>query len=125
LSHSPRSHGISFLPSFRAAALALFLLLQLLLPPVGSGYAVLAHQALIDTVWETHLRPLLLAKYPNASELELSAAQAYAYGGSIVQDLAIRMAAISLATSLTMFAAATLSWPCCAIHKTSTTMPSL
>jgi hypothetical protein len=48
---------------------------------------VLAHQALIDTVWETHLKPLLLAKYPNATEQELSAAQAYAYGGSIIQDM--------------------------------------
>jgi hypothetical protein len=42
---------------------------------------------LIDTVWETHLKPLLLAKYPDATEQELSAAQAYAYGGSIIQDL--------------------------------------
>ncbi|HKE07952.1 MAG TPA: zinc dependent phospholipase C family protein [Candidatus Acidoferrum sp.] len=42
---------------------------------------------MIDTVWETHLKPLLLAKYPNATEQELSAAQAYAYGGSIIQDM--------------------------------------
>lgn len=48
---------------------------------------MLAHQALIDTVWETHLKSLLKARYPHASEEELSAAQAYAYGGSIIQDL--------------------------------------
>ena len=59
---------------------------QLLFPSAGYGYAVLAHQALIDTVWESHLKPLLKAKYPNATEEELSAAQAYSYGGSIIQD---------------------------------------
>ena len=76
-------------PGLRAIAtsLALLLTVQLLLPSAGYGYAVLSHQALIDTVWETHLKPLLKAKYPHATEEELSAAQAYAYGGSIVQDL--------------------------------------
>lgn len=67
--------------------LAFLLFFQLLLPPAGHGYAVLAHQALIDTLWETHIKPLLLSKYPKATEHELSAAQAYAYGGSILQDL--------------------------------------
>ena len=70
-----------------AAAIAIFLFLQLLLPATGSGYAVLAHQALIDTTWESHLKPLLKARYPDATEEQLSAAQAYAYGGSIIQDL--------------------------------------
>jgi hypothetical protein len=70
-----------------AAALALLLSLQLLIPAPSYGYAVLAHQALIDTVWETHLKKMLKAKYPQATEEELSGAQAYAYGGSIIQDL--------------------------------------
>ncbi len=70
-----------------AAALALSLSLQLLIPAPGYGYAVLSHQALIDTVWETHLKLMLKARYPKATEEELSAAQAYAYGGSIIQDL--------------------------------------
>ena len=74
---------------FRAssAALVFLLIAELLLPPAGFGYAVLAHQALIDTTWESHLKPLLKARYPEATEEQLSAAQAYAYGGSIVQDL--------------------------------------
>lgn len=73
----------------RAAAFALsFLLpLQLFFPVRSQGYAVLSHEALIDTVWETHLKSLLKARYPHATEDELSAAQAYAYGGSIIQDL--------------------------------------
>jgi hypothetical protein len=51
------------------------------------GYAVLAHEAIIDAVWETHLKPLLLKKFPQATEEQLSGAQAYAYGGSIIQDM--------------------------------------
>jgi hypothetical protein len=70
-----------------AATLAFLLFFQLLLPAPGYGYAVLAHQALIDTTWESHVKPLLKARYPDATEAELSAAQAYAYGGSIIQDL--------------------------------------
>lgn len=70
-----------------AAALALLLFLELLVPAPGNAYAVLSHQALIDSVWETHLKPLLKAKYPHATEEELSSAQAYAYGGAIIQDL--------------------------------------
>lgn len=70
-----------------SAALVLLLVVELLLPPAGFGYAVLAHQALIDTTWESHIKPLLKARYPEATEEQLSAAQAYAYGGSIIQDL--------------------------------------
>jgi Zinc dependent phospholipase C len=56
-------------------------------PTTASAYAVLAHQALIDVVWESQLKPLLHHKFPSATEDELDAAEAYAYGGSIVQDL--------------------------------------
>ncbi len=56
-------------------------------PVTGYSYAVLAHQAIIDTVWESSIKPLLRQKYPQANEEQLSAAQAYAYGGSIIQDL--------------------------------------
>ena len=87
MSGSTRNSKFSYGFRANAVALALFLFLQLLLPPPGYGYAVLAHQALIDTTWESHVKPLLKARYPKATEEELSAAQAYAYGGSIIQDL--------------------------------------
>src|SRR5262245_38321320 len=54
--------------------------------PVGA-YAVLSHEAIIDAAWETHIKPLLLKKYPQATEEDLSRAQAYAYGGAIIQDM--------------------------------------
>jgi hypothetical protein len=48
---------------------------------------VLSHEAIIDAAWESHIKPLLLKKYPQATEEDLSRAQAYAYGGSIIQDM--------------------------------------
>ena len=48
---------------------------------------MLAHEAIIDAVWETHIKPLLLARFPGSTEEQLSEAQAYAYGGSIIQDM--------------------------------------
>ena len=57
------------------------------LPPSLNAYAVLSHEAIIDAVWETHIKPLLLQKFPQATEEDLSRAQAYAYGGAIIQDM--------------------------------------
>src|SRR3979490_3552465 len=59
----------------------------LALPAPVHAYAVLSHEAIIDAAWETHIKPLLLRKYPQAGEEDLSRAQAYAYGGAIIQDM--------------------------------------
>jgi zinc dependent phospholipase C len=69
------------------AVFAGILVCALLWPSPSRGYAVLAHEAIIDAVWETHIKPLLLARFPNSTEEQLSEAQAYAYGGSIIQDM--------------------------------------
>src|SRR5205809_4330668 len=63
------------------------IVILLALPTPVHAYAVLAHQAIIDAAWETHIRPLLVNKFPQATEEALSRAQAYAYGGSIIQDM--------------------------------------
>src|SRR6195256_6271617 len=59
----------------------------LAVPAPVRAYAVLSHEAIIDAAWETHLKPLLVKKYPQATEEDLSRAQAYAYGGAIIQDM--------------------------------------
>src|SRR5258708_11170444 len=59
----------------------------LALPSPVHAYAVLSHEAIIDAVWETHIKPLLVKKFPQATEEDLSLAQAYAYGGAIIQDM--------------------------------------
>jgi len=61
-------------------------LMFLLARPIGA-YSVLSHQAIIDAAWEEDIKPALLKRFPNATAEELSAAQAYAYGGAIIQDL--------------------------------------
>src|SRR2546429_8630499 len=63
------------------------IVILLALPPPVHAYAVLAHEAIIDAAWETHIRPLLLKPFPQATEEDLSRAQAYAYGGAIIQDM--------------------------------------
>ncbi|MBC5994816.1 zinc dependent phospholipase C family protein [Pontibacter cellulosilyticus] len=66
---------------------ALILLGCLLMPAGASAYSVLTHQAIVDAAWEKSLQPVLLKYYPNATEEELRKAHAYAYGGSIIQDM--------------------------------------
>jgi Zinc dependent phospholipase C len=58
-----------------------------LAPRSASAYSVLAHESNIDALWDSQIRPALLAKYPGTSAERLRLARAYAYGGSTVQDL--------------------------------------
>jgi len=67
--------------------LAFLLAAALVWPAPVQAYAVLSHEAIIDAAWETHIKPLLLKKFPQATEDDLSRAQAYAYGGAIIQDM--------------------------------------
>ena len=66
-------------------ALILFFLMQSVLP--ASAYSVLTHEEIIDIAWKSDLLPLIKKRFPNATEAELKDAHAYAYGGSIIQDL--------------------------------------
>src|ERR1700731_4678173 len=73
--------------SVRAGAFLLTILLGAVCPKVAAGYAVLAHEAIVDTTWDSHIRPLLVARFPTATPEELKIAHGYAYGGAIIQDL--------------------------------------
>jgi len=68
-------------------ALILFLAFCLAGPVPSRAYGVLAHEAIIDAAWDTNIRPVLLARFPNATPDDLRTAHAYAYGGSIIQDM--------------------------------------
>jgi hypothetical protein len=59
----------------------------LVVPRPAGAYSVLAHESNIDALWDAQIRPLLLAKYPGTSAVALTEARAYAYGGSVIQDL--------------------------------------
>ena len=67
-----------------STALGLLLLFSV---PAASAYSVLTHEAIIDSTWDSAIKPLLLKRFPAATEDELTEAHAYAYGGCIIQDL--------------------------------------
>ncbi len=54
---------------------------------LGSGYSVLTHEQVVDLMWEDRLKPLLLQRFPGATQEDLRKAHAYAYGGSLLQDM--------------------------------------
>ncbi|MGB2628240.1 MAG: zinc dependent phospholipase C family protein [Candidatus Acidiferrum sp.] len=64
-------------------ALALLLMLSM---PCWS-YSPLTHEAIIDSAWKSNIVPLLRARFPNSSDDDILHAKAYAYGGSIIQDV--------------------------------------
>ena len=63
------------------------LTISLAAPYPAGAYSVLTHEAIVDSVWETHILPLLLQRFPTATKDELRKAHAYAYGGAIIQDM--------------------------------------
>jgi hypothetical protein len=55
--------------------------------PTIVAYSVLTHEELIDLAWNDSIRPLLLARFPGATDTQLREAHAYAYGGCAIQDM--------------------------------------
>lgn len=74
----------SFSLSFAFFLLGLSLVL---IPTRTKAFSILAHEAIIDAAWDKSLKPMLLAKYPNATDDDLKKAHAYAYGGCLVPDM--------------------------------------
>lgn len=69
------------------AILIPMLILLVALQPLLEAYAVLSHEAIVDTVWSTDIVPLLKERFPGTTPDQLREAHAYAYGGAIIQDL--------------------------------------
>src|SRR5580700_8232942 len=78
VSRSLRGHGLR--------VLALFLAL-LISGGVSFAYSVLTHEEIVDLLWIDEIRPLLLKRFPELTEAQLTEAHAYAYGGAVIQDL--------------------------------------
>jgi Zinc dependent phospholipase C len=70
--------------SIRTAALLMFV--GLFSIPTWS-YSVLTHEQIVDLLWKDQLQPMLLKRFPDASEEDLKKAHAFAYGGSLLQDM--------------------------------------
>jgi Zinc dependent phospholipase C len=70
-----------------ACAALVVLALFAVWPASISAYSVLSHEAIIDAAWDTHIKPLLIKRFPDATDEELREAHGYAYGGAIIQDM--------------------------------------
>jgi hypothetical protein len=56
-------------------------------PRTFHAYSVLAHEAVVDAEWDNAIKALLLQRFPNATPAQIQEAHAYAYGGSLIQDM--------------------------------------
>src|SRR5580765_393436 len=54
---------------------------------VSFAYSVLTHEEIVDLLWTSEIRPLLLKRFPELTEAQITEAHAYAYGGAVIQDL--------------------------------------
>jgi hypothetical protein len=77
------------LPTKRPILRVIALILLCIVAPVqpAQAYAVLAHEAIIDSAWDGLIKPLLLERFPDSTPEDLKNAHAYAYGGAIVADM--------------------------------------
>ncbi len=83
-----RAHSTAVTRCLRSSLLlGTTLFLFLFAAPPAFGYSVLAHQAIIDAAWDDAIVPLLRQRYPRITAEQLDDARAYAYGGSVIQDL--------------------------------------
>jgi hypothetical protein len=51
------------------------------------AYSVLTHEQVVDLLWKDRIEPMLRKRFPQATDEDLRKAHAYAYGGSLLQDM--------------------------------------
>jgi len=52
-----------------------------------AAYSVLTHEEIVDLAWKDILLPMLKRRFPAATDDDLKKAHAFAYGGSVMQDM--------------------------------------
>lgn len=52
-----------------------------------AAYSVLTHEEVVDLAWKDTILPVLKKKFPAATDDDLKKAHAFAYGGSLIQDM--------------------------------------
>jgi hypothetical protein len=82
---SARSHKPQH--AARAICVSLLLCAVLLGSQIAPAYSVLTHEQVVDLLWKDRIEPLLKKRFPQATEKDLQEAHAYAYGGSMIQDM--------------------------------------
>jgi hypothetical protein len=51
------------------------------------AYSVLTHEEVVDLLWKDDITPLLSKRFPGSTADDLKKAHAFAYGGSLIQDM--------------------------------------
>ncbi len=77
---------ISVTKTFRSL-IVLALAILLLGTVIAPAYSVLTHEQVVDLLWKDRIVPMLKHRFPQATDDDLIKAHAYAYGGSLVQDM--------------------------------------
>jgi hypothetical protein len=85
MSIGPNATTQSWHPRLARAAALVFAVL--LLCGGAFAYSVLTHEEIVDLAWKSEIRPLLIERFPGITEEQIKEAHAYAYGGSVIQDL--------------------------------------
>jgi hypothetical protein len=67
--------------------LVLVVVVLFMLTNFSPAYSVLTHEEIVDLLWKDQIEPLLKKRFPAATEEELRKAHAFAYGGSLIQDM--------------------------------------
>jgi hypothetical protein len=82
---------LDYFSSVLSGSLVLRFLSVFLLLVIACGdshaYSVLTHEEIIDLLWNDHLRPMILARYPGLTDDQMREAHAYAYGGAVILDM--------------------------------------
>ena len=69
---------------FRNLLLLAFVLATL---STAHAYSVLSHEEVVDMAWPQYLLPLLQQRYPGLTPEQITECHAFAYGGSVIQDI--------------------------------------
>jgi hypothetical protein len=69
------------------AGVVLVLLLVLAPSRTAPAYSVLTHEQIVDLLWDRDIKRILLERYPATTPEDLRKAHAFAYGGSLIQDM--------------------------------------
>ena len=74
-------------PRWVFGRLAILIALICLFSGLGEAYSVLTHEQIVDLLWNEQIQPLLLKRFPAATPDDFKKAHAFAYGGSLIQDM--------------------------------------
>ena len=65
----------------------LVVVIVLLVTSPSMAYSVLTHEQVVDFLWDSNIKKILLQRYPQTTAEDLRKAHAYAYGGCLIQDM--------------------------------------